>query len=163
MVRVALFGALENRPSVNAVIALARNDVDMEMRYRLTCAFIACVEQVHAVVAAVVDKVTGNLLHGIHHVVQRFAVTVKNMFEVLLRNDEDMSVNVCKRKQLTNMRAAGSDEAIRLVPPRILSLEQALEYINKDELVEVTPEHVRRRKAILDRTIRGRAAKNARK
>ena len=50
MVRVALFGALENRPSVNAVIALARNDVDMEMRYRLTCAFIARVEQVHAIV-----------------------------------------------------------------------------------------------------------------
>ena len=96
MVRVALFGALENRPSVNAVIALARNDVDMEMRYRLTCAFIACVEQVHAVVAAVVDKVTGNLLHGIHHVVQRIAVAVKNIFEVLLRNDEDMSVNVVR-------------------------------------------------------------------
>ena len=50
MVRLALFGALENRPSVDAVIALARNDVDMEMRYRLSCAFIARVEQVHAIV-----------------------------------------------------------------------------------------------------------------
>ena len=61
------------------------------------------------------------------------------------------------------MRTSSSDEAIRLVPPRILSLEQALEYINEDELVEVTPENIRLRKAILDRTDRGRANKNARK
>ena len=61
------------------------------------------------------------------------------------------------------MRTSASDEAIRLVPPRILSLEQAIEYINQDELVEVTPESIRLRKAILDRTTRGRASKNARK
>ena len=75
----------------------------------------------------------------------------------------DIDINPCKQKHVSNMRTSSSDEAIRLVPPRILSLEQALEYINKDELVEVTPGNIRLRKAILDRTIRGRAAKNARK
>ena len=77
--------------------------------------------------------------------------------------DIDMDINPCKKKNATNMRTSASDEAIRLTPPRILSLEQALEYINDDELVEVTPENIRLRKAILDRTARGRAAKNARK
>ena len=75
----------------------------------------------------------------------------------------DIDINPCKEKHVSNMRTSSSDEAIRLVPPRILSLEQALEYINEDELVEVTPENIRLRKAVLDRTIRGRAAKNARK
>ncbi|WP_110956131.1 translational GTPase TypA [Anaerosinus massiliensis] len=72
----------------------------------------------------------------------------------------DMDVNPCKKKHVSNMRTSSSDEAIRLVPPRILSLEQALEYINKDELVEVTPGSIRLRKAVLDRTQRGRDRKN---
>lgn len=71
----------------------------------------------------------------------------------------DMDVNPCKKKHVTNMRASGSDDAIRLTPPRILSLEQALEYINEDELVEVTPQSIRLRKAILDRHVRGRERK----
>ncbi len=75
----------------------------------------------------------------------------------------DMDINPCKEKHVSNMRTSSSDEAIRLVPPRILSLEQALEYINEDELVEVTPQSIRLRKLVLDRTTRGRAAKNARK
>ena len=75
----------------------------------------------------------------------------------------DIDINPCKKKNVSNMRTSSSDEAIRLVPPRILSLEQALEYINEDELVEVTPENIRLRKAVLDRTARGRASKNARK
>ena len=75
----------------------------------------------------------------------------------------DIDINPCKAKHVSNMRTSASDEAIRLVPPRILSLEQAIEYINQDELVEVTPESIRLRKAILDRTTRGRASKNARK
>ena len=70
--------------------------------------------------------------------------------------NEDMSVNVCKRKQLTNMRAAGSDDAVRLVPPRKLSLEQCLEYLADDELLEVTPESLRMRKRILDHSARMR-------
>jgi len=73
----------------------------------------------------------------------------------------DMDVNPCKKKQVTNMRTSASDEALRLTAPRILSLEQALEYINKDELVEVTPKSIRLRKAILDRTLRGRMRKNS--
>ena len=70
--------------------------------------------------------------------------------------NEDMAVNVCKKKQLTNMRAAGSDDAIRLTPPRILSLEQCLEYLADDELLEVTPKNLRMRKRILDHSQRMR-------
>ena len=69
---------------------------------------------------------------------------------------EDISVNVCKKKQLTNMRAAGSDEALRLVPPRQLSLEQCLEFLADDELLEVTPKNLRMRKRILDHSQRMR-------
>ena len=64
--------------------------------------------------------------------------------------NEDMSVNVCKKKQLTNMRASGSDEALRLTSPRVMSLEQCLEYLADDELLEVTPKTLRIRKQILD-------------
>lgn len=63
--------------------------------------------------------------------------------------DADLDVNIVKEKKLTNMRASSSDEAIRLVPPRLLNLEQALEFINEDELVEVTPKSIRLRKKIL--------------
>ena len=66
----------------------------------------------------------------------------------------DIEVNVCKRKHATNIRAAGSDEALRLVPPKVLSLEQALEFIDDDELVEITPKSMRIRKAILDSGLR---------
>ncbi len=75
----------------------------------------------------------------------------------ICNRNEDMSVNVCKKKQLTNMRAAGSDDAIRLAPPRILSLEQCLEYLADDELLEVTPKNLRIRKRILDHSARMRA------
>ena len=67
---------------------------------------------------------------------------------------EDMIVNVCKEKHLTNTRASGSDDALKLVPHKILSLEQALEFIADDELVEVTPLNIRLRKKILDPTKR---------
>jgi len=70
--------------------------------------------------------------------------------------NEDMTVNVCKRKQLTNMRASGSDEAIRLVPPRVFSLEQCLEFLADDELLECTPKSLRIRKRELDHSIRMR-------
>lgn len=71
---------------------------------------------------------------------------------------EDIEVNVCKKKQLTNTRASGSDDALKLVSPRILSLEQCLEFIDTDELLEVTPSKLRIRKKILDPTLRKRAA-----
>ncbi len=70
---------------------------------------------------------------------------------------EDIEVNVCKKKQLTNTRASGSDEALKLTPPKILSLEQALDFIDTDELLEITPKSIRIRKKILDPTQRMRA------
>ena len=76
---------------------------------------------------------------------------------------EDISVNVCKKKQLTNMRASGSDEALRLVPPRNLSLEQCLEFLADDELLEVTPKTLRIRKRILDHEKRMKALKGGKK
>ena len=63
---------------------------------------------------------------------------------------EDIVVNVCKKKHVTNTRASGSDEALRLTPPKRMSLEQSLEFIKNDELMEVTPKSIRLRKRILD-------------
>ena len=75
---------------------------------------------------------------------------------------DDIELNVCKTKHLTNTRSSSADEALRLVPPKILSLEQAIDFIDTDELLEVTPTHLRMRKKILDPTLRKRAqfAKN---
>ena len=73
---------------------------------------------------------------------------------------EDVEVNVCKKKQLTNTRASGSDDALKLTPHRELTLEQALDFIENDELVEVTPKHIRIRKKILDPKQRMRANRN---
>ena len=72
---------------------------------------------------------------------------------------EDITVNICKKKQLTNMRASGSDEALRLTPPRQMSLEQCLEFLADDELLEVTPESLRLRKRILNHADRMKALK----
>ena len=73
---------------------------------------------------------------------------------------EDLAINVCKEKHLTNTRASGSDDALRLVPPIQMSLEKAIEFIQDDELVEVTPKSIRLRKKILDSKERERAARN---
>ena len=73
---------------------------------------------------------------------------------------EDIEVNVCKTKHLSNTRTSSSDEALRLVPKKVLSLEQSLEYIDTDELLEITPESLRIRKKILDPTMRKRAQRN---
>lgn len=75
--------------------------------------------------------------------------------------DVDIDVNPCKKKHLTNTRSSASDEALRLVPPRIMGLEKALEWINDDELVEVTPKSIRIRKAILDKHDRKKAMRKA--
>ncbi|WMJ23504.1 translational GTPase TypA [Paludicola sp. MB14-C6] len=69
---------------------------------------------------------------------------------------DDLAVNVCKRKQLTNMRASGSDDALRLVPSKKMSLEECLEFINEDELLEITPKNIRIRKQILDNNLRAK-------
>ena len=76
---------------------------------------------------------------------------------------EDLAINVCKEKHLTNTRASGSDEALRLVPPIQMSLEKAIEFIQDDELVEVTPKSIRLRKKILNNKDRERAARNSNK
>ena len=75
--------------------------------------------------------------------------------------ESDLVVNACRGKKLTNVRASGSDEAIRLTTPRELTLEQALEFIDIDELVEVTPESIRLRKRFLDENDRKKALKKA--
>lgn len=75
--------------------------------------------------------------------------------------DEDINVNVCKTKHLTNTRSSSSDDALRLIPPRKLSLEEALEYIGDDELLEITPLNVRIRKRILDSELRAKARAKA--
>ena len=77
--------------------------------------------------------------------------------------EEDLVVNVCKKKQLTNNRASGSDEALKLVPPVDMSLEQCLEFIADDELVEVTPQNIRLRKVILSKELRMKALSKAKK
>jgi GTP-binding protein len=76
---------------------------------------------------------------------------------------EDIVVNVCKKKHITNMRASGSDDALRLSPPNILSLEQSLEFIADDELVEITPKNIRLRKRILDSDTRAKQDSRAKK
>jgi GTP-binding protein len=75
--------------------------------------------------------------------------------------DLDITLNICKTKKLTNMRASGSDDSMRLTPPKKLSLEQSLEFINDDELMEVTPENIRIRKKILNSDMRAKAVKRA--
>ena len=72
---------------------------------------------------------------------------------------DDMEVNPCKAKKVSNMRAAGSDEKILLSPPRVFSLEEALEFIEEDELVEVTPDDIRLRKKLLHELERRRAGR----
>ena len=70
---------------------------------------------------------------------------------------DDIVVNVCKKKHVSNVRASGSDDALRLTPPKVMSLEETLEFIRDDELVEVTPKSIRIRKRILDHNMRLRA------
>lgn len=77
--------------------------------------------------------------------------------------DEDVTINVCKRKQVTNMRASGTDEALRLVPPVQMSLEQSIEFITDDELVEITPKSIRIRKKILNTDLRAKSDARARR
>jgi len=77
--------------------------------------------------------------------------------------EDDMDINPCKKKHVSNMRASGSDDSVHLIPPRTFSLEQALEQINDDELVEVTPKSIRMRKTILDRVERGRQRSRSKK
>ncbi|MGE5581036.1 MAG: translational GTPase TypA [Bacillota bacterium] len=107
--------------------------------------------------------------YGIHNTEDRGTLFISPMDKVYAgmivgenSREGDLDVNVCKKKHLTNMRASTSDETIKLTPPRLFSLEQAMEYIEDDELVEVTPGAIRMRKKILDRSERDRAMKRSR-
>lgn len=105
--------------------------------------------------------------YGLHGAQERGALFISPATEVYAgmivgenAKSGDINVNVCKKKQLTNTRASGSDDALRLVPPIIMSLENCLEFIADDELLEVTPKSLRLRKAILDKNTRAKAEKN---
>ena len=113
--------------------------------------------------ALVADRTGRATAYAIFHLQSRgtfFVGEGEQVYEGMIVGENsrpvDIDVNICKEKKLTNIRAAGADEALRLVPPRILSLEAALEFINEDELVEVTPGSIRMRKKILDANKRPR-------
>jgi GTP-binding protein len=96
-------------------------------------------------------------MYALHHLQPRGTLFIKEnlpVYEGMLigenSRDNDLDVNVTKEKKLTNMRAAGSDEALQLIPPKLMTLEQALEFIREDELVEITPETIRLRKRVLE-------------
>lgn len=107
-----------------------------------------------------------SVTYGMYHVQDRGNLFIHPGVEVyegmivgMNSKTQDIDINVCKKKHLTSMRASGSEEALRLVPPIIFSLEEALEFIEDDELVEITPKNIRLRKKILDKTKRKRANK----
>jgi GTP-binding protein len=98
-------------------------------------------------------KTTGYALFNLQERGDMFVGSGLEVYEGMIvgenARDADLDVNIVKEKKLTNMRASSADEAIRLVPPRLLNLEQALEFIRDDELVEVTPKSIRLRKKVL--------------
>ncbi len=106
--------------------------------------------------------------YGIHNVEDRGTLFVSpgekvytGMIVGIHAKEDDLDVNVCKKKHLTNMRSSTADEAIRLTPPLIFSLEQAMEFIDDDELVEITPSAIRMRKKLLERSARARLKKKS--
>lgn len=108
-----------------------------------------------------------SVTYGMYHVQDRgnlFIHAGTEVYEGMIvgmnSKTQDIDINVNKKKHLTSMRASGSEEALRLVPPIIFSLEEALEFIEDDELVEITPENIRLRKKILDKLKRKRASRN---
>ena len=106
-----------------------------------------------AMIADRSGKVTAYAIEGLQPRGELFVSPTDEVYEGMVVGENaranDLDVNICREKKLTNMRASGSDDTIRLVPPRIMNLEQALEYIKDDELVEVTPTAIRLRKRIL--------------
>jgi GTP-binding protein len=116
-----------------------------------------------SVVADRAGKVTPYSIVAIQERSTLFVAPTEDVYEGMIVGEnsrgEDMDVNICREKQLTNMRAAGSDNTQKLTPPRQMSLEQALEFLAEDECVEVTPSAVRLRKVILHAGDRARALK----
>jgi len=113
--------------------------------------------------ALVADRSGKTTIYALYHLQPRGTLFVREntaVYEGMVigenSRDNDLDVNVTKEKKLTNIRAANADEALQLIPPRLLSLEQAIEFIREDELVEVTPQSVRVRKKILEANKRPR-------
>ena len=111
--------------------------------------------------ALVADRIGVATAYAIYNLQERGEIFVEpatSVYEGMIVGENsrqnDMDVNVTKEKKQTNMRASTADEAIRLIPPRIMSLEQAIEFINDDELVEITPKSIRLRKRILASNMR---------
>jgi len=121
------------------------------------------IRQTGSVVADRKGSVTGHAITNLQERTTLFVSPNDQVYAGMIVGEnpraEDMDVNICKEKKLTNVRAAASDDTIRLTPPRKLSLEQALEYITEDECVEITPKIVRLRKTILDSGERARSLK----
>ena len=116
-----------------------------------------------SIVADRKGSVTGYAVAAVQERASLFVAPGDEVYEGMVIGEnprsEDMDVNICREKKQTNVRAAASDDTIRLTPPRVLSLEQALEFIGDDECVEVTPNAIRLRKTVFDATTRGRARK----
>ncbi|WP_419554449.1 translational GTPase TypA [Candidatus Poriferisodalis sp.] len=116
-----------------------------------------------SIVADRKGSVTGYAVAAVQERASLFVAPGDEVYEGMVIGEnprtEDMDVNICREKKQTNVRAAASDDTIRLTPPRVLSLEQALEFIGDDECVEVTPNAIRVRKTVIDATARGRARK----
>jgi GTP-binding protein len=118
-----------------------------------------------ALVAFEEGETTGYGIFGLQDRGTLFIVPTQEVYEGMIIGEStrelDMDVNPCKKKHITNTRSSSSDEAVRLLAPKLLSLEQALEYIDDDELVEVTPKSIRLRKLVLNRQMRGRQNKKS--
>jgi GTP-binding protein len=103
-------------------------------------------------------KATGYAIFNLQERGEIFVTPGQEVYEGMIvgenSRDNDLNVNIVREKKLTNMRASTADEGIRLVPPRILNLEQAIEFVNEDEWVEVTPETIRLRKKVLSSSFR---------
>jgi GTP-binding protein len=116
-----------------------------------------------SVVADRAGAVTGYAVAAVQERASLFVAPGEHVYEGMIVGEnprpEDMDVNICREKKQTNVRAAAADDTIRLTPPRVLSLEQALEFIADDECVEVTPRAIRLRKTTLDASMRGRQRK----
>jgi GTP-binding protein len=107
--------------------------------------------------ALVSDRKGKSTIYALFHLQPRGTLFVKEntpVYEGTIigenSRNNDLDVNVTKEKKLTNMRAAGSDDTLQLIPPKLLTLEQSLEFIKEDEFVEVTPESIRLRKKVLE-------------
>jgi GTP-binding protein len=116
-----------------------------------------------SIVADRTGVATGYAIEQIQERATLFVAPGTDVYEGMIIGEnsrgEDMDVNVCREKKVTNIRASSADEFVKLVPPRVMTLEQALEFISDDECVEVTPEAVRLRKVSLDATSRARQRK----